>query len=71
MAYLYVNLSMHKIFENMNCKVAVTTIAIGTKLSKKYQGTRVDSTMYKRLVGSLIYISETRPNIMYVPPISL
>jgi hypothetical protein len=42
-----------------------TPIPLGTKLSKKDEGPTMDSTMYKSLVGSLLYLTTTRPNIKY------
>jgi len=54
-----------KRFRMMNCKPAVTPIATGTKLSKYDEGSYVDPTLYKRLVGSLIYLTATRPDIMF------
>jgi hypothetical protein len=42
-----------------------TPIATCTKLSKQDEGTTIDYTLYKRLVGSLMYLTTTRPNIMY------
>jgi hypothetical protein len=47
------------------CNPAETPIPLGTKLSKKYEGPTVDPTLYKSLVGSLLYLTTTRPNIMY------
>jgi len=47
------------------CKPTKTLIALGTKLSKQDEGPIVNSTLYKRLVGSLMYLTTTRPNIMY------
>lgn len=44
---------------------AETPIPLGTKLSKQDEGTTVDSTLYKILVGSLLYLTTTRPDIMY------
>ena len=49
----------------MNCNPVSTPIAIGTKLSKEEKGSNVDPTMFKRLVGSLMYMTATRPDIMY------
>ena len=48
-----------KRFRMLNCKPAVIPIAIGTKLSKDDNGSKVDPTMYKRLVGSLMYLIAT------------
>jgi hypothetical protein len=47
------------------CNPAETPIPLGTKLSKKYEGPTVEPTLYKSLVGSLLYLTTTRPNIMY------
>jgi hypothetical protein len=47
------------------CNPAETPIPLGTKLSKNDEGPRVDSTLYKSLIGSLLYLTATRPDIMY------
>jgi len=47
------------------CKAAETSITGGTKLSKKDNGPAVDSTLYKQMVGSLMYLTATRPDLMY------
>ena len=49
----------------LNCKPDVTQIATGTKLSKDDDGLKIDPTMYKRLVGSLMYLTATRPDTMF------
>jgi hypothetical protein len=54
-----------KIFNMVNFKAAPTLVIIGLKLSKKDEGSKVDPTLFKRLVGSLMYIKTTRPDIMY------
>jgi hypothetical protein len=38
----------------------------GFKIMKDEGGVEVDSTMFKRIVGSLIYLTATRPDMMYV-----
>ena len=53
-------------FRMLNCKPAATPMATGIKLSKYDEGSYVDPTLYKRLVGSLMYLTTTRPNIMFV-----
>lgn len=54
-----------KRFKMLECKAAATPIALGTKLSKNDQGKSIDQTLYKRLVGSLMYLTATRPDIMF------
>ena len=41
-------------------------IVPGVKLMKNEEGVKVDATMYKQLVGSLMYMTATRPDLMYV-----
>jgi hypothetical protein len=48
-----------------DCNPTETRIPLGTKLSKQDEGPTVDSTLYKILVGSLLYLTATRPDIMY------
>lgn len=51
----------------MLCGYAVKNpIVPGSKLSKEGKGNKVDSTLYQQLVGSLMYITSTRPDLMYV-----
>ena len=45
------------------CKPIETPIALGTNLSKNDDGPKVNATLYKRMVGSLIYLDETIPNL--------
>jgi hypothetical protein len=47
------------------CNPAETPIPLGTKLSKNDEGSTMDSTLYKILVGSLLYLTATRHDIMY------
>ena len=54
-----------KRFKMINCNLASTPIATRTKLSKHEKGSSVDPTMFKRLVGSLMYMIATRLDIMY------
>ncbi|CAL1361578.1 unnamed protein product [Linum trigynum] len=44
---------------------AATPAVVGLKLHKDQGGKLVDSTMYKQIVGSLMYLTATRPDIMY------
>ena len=48
-----------------NCKTSPTPLIIDLKLRKDDDGSLVDPTVFKRLVGILMYLIATRPNIMY------
>jgi hypothetical protein len=48
-----------------DCNPSETPIPLGTKLSKQDEGPTMDSTLYKILVGNLLYLTETRLDIMY------
>jgi hypothetical protein len=37
----------------------------GEKLQKDQDGIKIDSTHYKRIVGSLMYLTATRPDVMF------
>jgi len=54
-----------KRFRMQNCKPVVTPIAIGTKISRDDHGSDIDPTLFKQLVGSLGYLTATRPDIMF------
>ena len=55
---------MLKRFRKENCEHVPTLVATGTKLSKDDEGSYVNPTLFKRLIGSLMYLTTTRPNIM-------
>jgi hypothetical protein len=57
--------NIRKIFCMEDCNPTYTPIPLGTKLRKQDEGPTVDSTLYKILVGNLLYLTTTRPNIMY------
>ena len=46
-------------------KLANKPITIDTKLSKQDEGPTINSTLYKKLVGSIKYLTKTRPTLMY------
>lgn len=48
-----------------NCNSVGTPTEIGVKLIKNPKGTKVDSTHYKQIGESLMYLT-TRPDTMYV-----
>ncbi|KAK6156644.1 hypothetical protein DH2020_010892 [Rehmannia glutinosa] len=54
-----------KRFKMDNCKPINTPVECGIKLSKYDGEEKVDPTLYKSLVGSLRYLTCTRPDILY------
>ncbi|XP_016704211.1 uncharacterized mitochondrial protein AtMg00810-like [Gossypium hirsutum] len=52
-------------FSMSKCKTASTPVALGEKLSSTSEYDRVDEKGYKILVGYLLYLTATRPDIMY------
>ncbi|RVW64469.1 Retrovirus-related Pol polyprotein from transposon RE2 [Vitis vinifera] len=48
-----------------DCNSVNTPSEVGLKLSKSGAGKRVDSTLYKQIVGSLMYLTSTKPDIMH------
>ena len=54
-----------KRFNMSNCKTTPTPVITCLKLSKDDEGSTVDHTLFKRLVDSLMYLTATRPDIMY------
>ena len=57
---------MLKKFKMDNCKPRTTPIDYGDKLSKYDEGERVDLNIFMSLVGTLCYLTCTRPDILYV-----
>ncbi|CAI8599383.1 unnamed protein product [Vicia faba] len=49
-----------------NCNHVKISIVLGTKLSNEREEKYVDATSYKQLVGCLMYLTVTRPDMMYV-----
>ena len=48
-----------------DCNPVSTPTKFGLKLNKDHEGKKVDSTLYKQIVGSLMYLTATRLDIMY------
>lgn len=52
---------------NMNqCNTVHNPIVSGFKMTKDEGRIEIDSTLYKRIVGSLMYLTAMRPDMMYV-----
>eukprot|EP00253_Pinus_taeda_P004464 PITA_04464 len=52
-------------FRMRDCKQATTLMEPGLKLSAQSSSPLVDETLFRQLVGSLIYLTATRPNISF------
>ena len=52
-------------FHMSDCKPAPTPFLSGVKLEAKCSTPLVDATLYRQLVGSLIYLMHTRPDISF------
>ncbi|GAA0187557.1 transmembrane signal receptor [Lithospermum erythrorhizon] len=52
-------------FGMMDCKPVSTPMTTGFKLNQDKGGRPVNDTQYKELVGSLMYLTNTRPDIMH------
>jgi len=53
-------------FGMKNCNLVETPIEVGLQLVKyPEEGRKVDSRVFKQIVGSLMYLTTTRPDIMY------
>jgi len=49
----------------LESKHVQSPIVPGSKLNKDVEGTDVDDTYFKKIVGSLLYMTATRPDIMF------
>jgi len=60
----YVNEVLER-FNMQESKVAITPTMMGLKLSKEDSSKDFDPSLYKSIVGSLMYLTTTRPDIMF------
>jgi hypothetical protein len=49
-----------------SCNPVKNPIVLGTKLVKNSGEASINSTLFKQIIGSLMYLSVTRPEIMFV-----
>nr|GEY25945.1 hypothetical protein [Tanacetum cinerariifolium] len=49
----------------LGCRPSAFPFEQGTKLDKGEEEARVDATQYRRLVGRLLYLQATRPDVTY------
>eukprot|EP00253_Pinus_taeda_P006736 PITA_06736 len=52
-------------FNMQECKAAITPTVMGLKLSEEDGSKDFDPSLYKSIVGSLMYLTATRPDIMF------
>eukprot|EP00253_Pinus_taeda_P035760 PITA_35760 len=60
----YVNEVLDR-FNMKECKEVITPTVMGLKLSKDNSSKDFDSSLYKSIIGSLTYLTATRPDIMF------
>ena len=60
--YIY---DLLKKFHSMDCKEAKTPMATATKLEINPNEKSVDISNYRSMVGSLLYLTSSRPDIMF------
>ena len=58
-------IDVFKFFNMSDCKPSNTPIEVGSKLSAHSDQKKVDGKLYRQLVGSLLYLTITRPYIAY------
>ncbi|WVZ76378.1 hypothetical protein U9M48_024356 [Paspalum notatum var. saurae] len=54
-----------KRFKMDDCKPIETPMATNTKLEADESGIKVDQTLYRSMIGSLLYLCASRPDIMF------
>ncbi|GJY68837.1 putative ribonuclease H-like domain-containing protein [Tanacetum coccineum] len=55
-----------KKFDRVNVKTAITPMETKVALTKDEEAVDVDVQLYRSMIGSLMYLTASRPNIMYV-----
>ncbi|KAM7466521.1 hypothetical protein LguiB_014083 [Lonicera macranthoides] len=48
-----------------NAKHVSTPLSVSTKLAKDVAGKKVDATLYRSMIGSLLYLTSSRPDILF------
>eukprot|EP00253_Pinus_taeda_P029907 PITA_29907 len=52
-------------FNMQECKATITPTVMGLKLNKEDSNKDFDPSLYKSIIGSLMYLTATRPDIMF------
>ena len=55
-----------KIFGMIDCKAMTTPMTTNLKLLNDDTSETVDATLYRQIIGSLMYLTNTRPDICFV-----
>ena len=58
-------LDMLKKFNILNCKTISTPINISEKLCNNDKTPKIDAGFFRRIIGSLMYLTHTRPKFMF------
>lgn len=54
-----------KKFRMQNCKPVPTPLILNTKFSKEDGAEKCDASLFRSLIGSLLYLTASRPDLMY------
>jgi hypothetical protein len=57
---------MLKRFEMEDCKPIITPMQTSCKLSKNDDSKSIDKRQYKSMIGSLLYVTTSRPDVMQI-----
>ena len=58
-------LEILKKFHMERCKPVTTPLVVNEKLSKNEEDDKADASVYRSIIGSLLYLSATRPDLMF------
>ena len=58
-------LEILKKFHMERCKPVTTPLVVNEKLSKNEEDDKADAFVYRSIIGSLLYLSATRPDLMF------
>ena len=61
----YISDSLNR-FKMQDCKPVSTPISTGLNLGKDEDSKKVDDSMYRSLIDSLLYLTASRPDILFV-----
>ena len=48
-----------------SAKHVSTPLSVSTKLAKDIAGKKIDATLYRSIIGSLLYLTASRPDILF------